>query len=207
MKNNNNRRRKVKGRNQNHIRKILYEEIELWAPKVKINTSPFLNTSITQINKVRVVIKDSDKILTSTDKILTRYWQNKLQSPRVEDKRTTDKLCKMRIHPLLSFILPVLLLPGLVADQSEVRTWPNSVSTSSNPTLTFLLRWKEENSRPTLKFSQQTPRQRDSESNDDFNERIAQWLSTRPERPDCQLDSKQAVIRDFGYGEKILSIT
>ena len=140
MKNNNNRRRKVKGRNQNHIRKILYEEIELWAPKVKINTSPFSTPRSLKSTKCVLWLK----IVTRYWQVLTRYWQDKLQSPRVEDKRTTDKLCKMRIHPLLSFILPVLLLPGLVADQSEVRTWPNSVSTSSNPTLTFLLRWKEE---------------------------------------------------------------
>ena len=52
-----------------HNRKNLYKEIGLCAPKAKINTSPFLNTSTAQINKVRVVLMK----VTSTDKILTRY--------------------------------------------------------------------------------------------------------------------------------------
>ena len=205
MKNNNNRRRKVKGRNQNHIRKILYEEIELWAPKVKINTSPFLNTSITQINKVRVVIKESDKILTSTDKILTRQvtitssgrQENNRQI--VQDENSPPPLLHSpRPPPPGACSGPIRGKNVTKLSQYEFEPYPNFPSS---------LKRRKIQGQCTLKFSHQTPRQRDSESNDDFNERIAQWLSTRPERPDCQLDSKQAVIRDFGYGEKILSIT
>ena len=49
------------------------------------------------------------------------------------------------------------------------------------------------------KFSRQPSRDSD---NDDFNRRVTEWLSSRPEKPDCQLDSKEAVIRDFGYRKK-----
>ena len=200
MKNNNNRRRKVKGQNQNHNRKILYKKLDSALRKQKINTSPFLNTSTTQINKVRVVVMK----VTSTDKILTRYWQTSYN--HLEWKtREQQTNCEDEISPpplLHSFRPPP---PGERSGpiRGEIT---NSADSWSNPTLTFLLRWKEENSRPTQNFCSQTPQQRDGESNGDFNQRIVQWLSTRPEKPDCQLDSKQAVIRDFGYGEKILCI-
>ena len=49
------------------------------------------------------------------------------------------------------------------------------------------------------KFSRQPSRDSD---NDDFNRRVTEWLSSRPEKPDCQLDSKEAVIRDLGYRKK-----
>ena len=183
-----------------HNRKNLYKEIGLCAPKVKINTSPFLNTSTAQINKVRVVLMK----VTSTDKILTRYWQTSYN--HLEWKtREQQTNCEDENSP------PPLLHSSRPPPPGE-RSGPirgeitNSAGSLSNPTLTFLLRWKEENSRPTQKFCSQTPQQRDGESNGDFNQRIVQWLSTRPEKPDCQLDSKQAVIRDFGYGEKILCI-
>ena len=200
MKNNNNRRRKVKGQNQNHNRKILYKKLDSALRKQK---STLHLSSTPRPLKSTMCVSWFMKV-TSTDKILTRYWQTSYN--HLEWKtREQQTNCENEISP------PPLLHSPRPPPPGE-RSGPirgektNSADSLSNPTLTFLLRWKEENSRPTQKFCSQTPQQRDGESNGDFNQRIVQWLSTRPEKPDCQLDSKQAVIRDFGYGEKILCI-
>ena len=34
----------------------------------------------------------------------------------------------------------------------------------------------------------------------DFDKRITKWIQSRPKKPECQLDSKNKVLRDFGYG-------
>ena len=129
-----------------HNRKNLYKEIGLCAPKVKINTSPFLNTSTAQINKVRVVLMK----VTSTDKILTRYWQtsyNHLEWKTREQQ--TNRENEITPPPLLRSSHP----PPPGERSGPIRgEITNSADSWSNPTLTFLLRWKEENSRPTQNF-------------------------------------------------------
>ena len=112
MKNNNNRQRKVKGQIQNHNRKILYNELDFESWKSKSTLLPFLNTLTPQINKVRVVVNESDKSSCSEQRRVT------ITSSKRENNR---QIVKMSYLPLLFFVLPVLLLSEAAADQSEVR--------------------------------------------------------------------------------------
>ena len=88
--------------------------------------------------------------VTSTDKILTRYWQtsyNHLEWKTREQQ--TNRENEIPPPPLLHSLRP----PPPGERSGPIRgEKTNSADSLSNPTLTFLLRWKEENSRSTQKF-------------------------------------------------------
>ena len=98
--------------------------------------------------------------VTSTDKILTRYWQTSYnhlewktreQQTNCEDENSSPPLLHSSRPP------PPGERSGPI--RGEIT---NSAGSLSNPTLTFLLRWKEENSRQR-KNSLNRPRNNETE--------------------------------------------
>ena len=138
MKNNNNRRRKVKGQNQNHNRKILYKKLDSALRKQK--STLHLSSTPRPLKSTKCVSWFMK--VTSTDKILTRYWQtsyNHLEWKTREQQ--TNRENEISPPPLLHSPRP----PPPGERSGPIRgEITNSADSWSNPTLNLPSSLKEE---------------------------------------------------------------